>query len=62
MPLLKLEKDDPEKELHFSIYCSLKVPPAKRLQEWLEWNLIMLDFMDRQSHATHKSPQIVKRP
>lgn len=62
MHLLKLEKDDPERELEFEVKCGLEIPPDERLQHWLEWNLTMLDFIKKQQNESRKTPQIVKRP
>ncbi|MBF0104420.1 MAG: hypothetical protein HQM16_03730 [Deltaproteobacteria bacterium] len=48
MPLLKLEKDDPQKELEFEVRCALQIPASERLDRWLEWNLSMLAFIKQQ--------------
>ncbi len=46
MPLLKLEKDDPKKELEFEVKCALEQDPSVRLDRWLEWNIDMLKFAE----------------
>lgn len=62
MPLLKLKKDDPQKEMEFEVQCSLQMLPEERLRYWLEWNLTMLKFMKQQEYESKKNPQIIKRP
>ena len=61
--ILKLEKDDPQKELEFDVQCALEVSPAERLEHWLEWNLSMLKFVFemRKRHGDEKTPALVKR-
>jgi hypothetical protein len=44
MPILKLDKDDPQKELEFEVRCALEEPAEQRLQRWFGWNLKMLQF------------------
>ena len=46
MPLLKLDKDDPQKELEFEVKCALEQDPSVRLDRWLEWNIDMLKFAE----------------
>lgn len=62
MPLLKLDHDDPVEELKFEASVHLAIPPADRLQQWLEWNLTMLEFVAQQKHEPQQTATIVKRP
>ena len=68
MPLLKLEKDDPQKELEFDIKCALEVNPEMRLEKWWEWNIQMLNFIAQQhpeallrDYGHQNSSQVIKR-
>ena len=64
MRLLKLEKDDPQKELEFDIQCALEISPSERLEHWLEWNLSLLQFMSevKERHGHEKTSSLTKRP
>lgn len=64
MPLLKLDKDDPQKELEFEVACELKLTPEERLEGWYEWMLEMMDFVEQQSvlhRGQEETPPITKR-
>lgn len=61
MPLLKLDKDDPEKELEFEVKCSLEYTPEERLERWIDWNISMLKFAEQQSHEDRNPDKIIKR-
>lgn len=64
MPLLALEKDDPQKELEFDVKCVLEVAPSDRLDQWLEWNISMLRFIEQQRRILYgheKTSQIPER-
>lgn len=60
MPMLKLDKDDPQKELEFEVECALMHSPEERLKRWLEWNLDMFHWME-ELHGRQNDPKIVKR-
>lgn len=62
--LLKLDNDDPQAELEFSVNAALSVHPNERLSQWLDWNLSMLEFIKQQELKNELSPSdwIVKRP
>lgn len=51
MPVLKLEKDDPKKELEFDVKSALMQPAEERLKMWYEWNLEMLNFAKERREA-----------
>jgi len=60
MPILKLDKHDPQKELEFEVRCALMKTPEERLQEWFNWNMEMLEWIEER-HG-HKEPStLVKR-
>ena len=61
MPLLKLEKDDPQKELEFEVACELRYTPEERLEGWYQWMLEMSEFVEQQSrlyHGQEKTPPL----
>ena len=60
MALLKLAKDDPQKELEFEVKCALTENPEERLRRWLAWNIDMLTWFYK-LHGHQTTPQIVKR-
>ncbi|MBI2082735.1 MAG: hypothetical protein HYT76_04115 [Deltaproteobacteria bacterium] len=65
MPILKLEKDDPQKELEFEVKCALEQTPEQRLERWYEWNINLLKFAQERRKALfgpEETPKIVKRP
>lgn len=60
MSILKLDKDDPQKELEFEVKCALMETPEKRLENWFDWNIEMLEWIEeRRGHK--ESTQVVKR-
>ncbi len=60
MPILKLDKHDPQKELEFEVRCALMHTPEERLEHWLEWNIKMLKWIE-EMHGHQETPKIVKR-
>ncbi len=59
MPMLKLEKDDPQKELEFEVACSLKYTPAQRIHKLLVLSKQVLKLANK--YENKKSTQIIKR-
>ena len=60
MPILKLDHDDPQKELEFEVQCELEKDPNERLDHWLEWNIGMMKWVES-LHGHQDTPQITKR-
>lgn len=60
MHILKLDNNDPKKELEFEVTCALQKVPEERLKHWLEWNIKMLKWAEK-LHGHKESPPIVKR-
>lgn len=60
MPVLKLEKDDPQKELEFEVRCALKVKPEDRIHKLLLLSKRMLRLAHR--YEDRRPYQIIKRP
>lgn len=58
--MLKLDKDDPQKELEFEVECALEEDPCERLDSWLDWNIKMLKRME-ELHGHKDTPQVIKR-
>ena len=61
MPVLKLKKDDPKRELEFEVSYQLSISAQKRLSMWLKWNLEMLKFAKRRQNERRKINKIIKR-
>lgn len=61
MPILKLDKDDPKRELEFEVEYQLSIPPEERLIKWLRWNIEMLQFIRQRKNESRKSHKIIKR-
>lgn len=61
MPMLKLDKHDPQKELEFDVACEINVDPNERLKHWWEWNQTMLEFLEKQKGESQYNPHIIKR-
>lgn len=59
MPILKLDKDDPKKELEFDIKCSLQYTIPQRIHQMLELSQRMLRLAKQ--YEDRRSPQIIKR-
>ena len=57
--ILKLDKDDPQKELEFEVMCALEKDPNERLDYWLKWNIKMLKWVE-EMHGHQDSPKVVK--
>ena len=60
MPLLKLDKDDPQKELEFEVRCALMYTQAQRIHGLLELSQRMLRLA--KMYETRRPYQILKRP
>lgn len=58
--ILKLARHDEKKELEFEVSAGMDVSPDDRLSEWLEWNLAMLEFLNRQTHEPRKNSQRIQ--
>lgn len=61
MPILKLSKDDPKKELEFEVKYQLSISPKTRLLKWLTWNIEMLKFIQSVQNENRKSNKVIKR-
>jgi len=59
MPILKLKKDDPQRELEFEVLCSLKYSIAQRLHKLLILSERMLKMANK--YEDRKTPKIIKR-
>ncbi|OGQ22484.1 MAG: hypothetical protein A3I05_09765 [Deltaproteobacteria bacterium RIFCSPLOWO2_02_FULL_44_10] len=59
MAMLKLEKDDPKKELEFDVKCSLTFTQAQRIRKLLELSQRMLKLAKK--YEDRKPYQILKR-
>ena len=60
MPMLKLDKDDPQKELEFEVKCALQLTLKDRIQKMLMLSQRMLKVAKR--YADQRTYQIIKRP
>ena len=60
MPILKLDKDDPQKELEFEVRCSLQRTIGDRIHALLELSQRMLRLAKK--YETRRPYQIIKRP
>lgn len=58
--LLKLDHDDPQKELEFEVSCALERDPSERLDYWLEWNIRMFKWVE-EIHGHKDTPYLIKR-
>ena len=59
--MLKLDHDDPQKELEFEVECALEEDPSERLDSWWQWNLQMNKWVNER-HGHQEPIEIVKRP
>lgn len=59
MPMLKLSKDDPKKELEFEVSCALAYTVSERLHKLLALSKQMLKLAKK--YENRKPPQIIKR-
>ncbi|MDO8527843.1 MAG: hypothetical protein Q7T03_09175 [Deltaproteobacteria bacterium] len=59
MPILKLDKDDPQKELEFEVKCGLAIRPEDRIHKLLEHTKAMLRLAKR--YEDRRPSQIIKR-
>lgn len=60
MPILKLDHDDPQKELEFEVKCELEMSPEYRLERWYQWNVGFLKWVE-ELHGHEESPPLTKR-
>lgn len=60
MPILKLDKDDPQKELEFEVRCALQITQADRIRQLLALSQTMLKLAKQ--YADKRPYQITKRP
>lgn len=60
MAILKLDKDDPQKELEFEVECGLQIRPVDRIKKLLEHSQLMLRLAKR--YAPKRAYQVIKRP
>lgn len=60
MPMLKLDKHDPQKELEFEVRCALMMTLADRIHKMLLHSQAMLKLAKQ--YATRRPYQIIKRP
>ncbi len=59
MPMLKLDKHDPQKELEFDVACSLSYTVAQRVHRLLELSQRILKLAKK--YEIRRSPQVLKR-
>lgn len=59
MPILKLKKHDPKKELEFEIECSLKYSVSQRMHRILSLSEEILKLAKK--YENRKTTQIIKR-
>ena len=59
MPLLKLDKDDPQKELEFEVRCALQLTQAVRIHRLLMHSQRMLRLAKK--YEDRRPYQIIKR-
>jgi len=60
MPILKLDKDDPKKELEFDVKCGLEVKQGDRIRKLLMFSESLLKLAKK--YAAQRPYQIIKRP
>ena len=60
MPLLKLAKHDPQKELEFNVRCALALPQDINIHKMLQLAETLLRLAKK--YASQKPYQIIKRP
>lgn len=60
MPMLKLDKDDPQKELEFEVRCALQIRQVDRIRQLLALSQTMLKLAKQ--YADKRPYQIIKRP
>ena len=59
MPMLKLDKDDPLKELEFDVKCALQIRQVDRIRRLLALSQTMLKIAKQ--YADKRPYQIIKR-
>ena len=59
MPMLKLDKDDPQKELEFDVKCSLKYSIPTRIHRMLELSQALLKLAKKYENS--ETTQVIKR-
>lgn len=60
MPMLKLAKHDPKKELEFEVSCALAYSPDQRIHKLIILTKEMLKLAGK--YEDRKTSQIIKRP
>ncbi len=60
MPILKLDKDDPQKELEFEVKCALQLSLKDRIKKMLMLSARMLKVAKK--YGNQRPYQIIKRP
>ena len=60
MAMLKLAKDDPQKELEFEVKCALLISPEDRIHKLLILSQSILRLAKK--YADRRTYQIIKRP
>lgn len=59
MPILKLKKDDPKRELEFEVECDLSYSISERLHKLLILSKRFLKLAGR--YEDRRPPQVIKR-
>lgn len=59
MPILKLKKDDPQKELEFEVKCALELTPEERIHKLLVHSEAMLKLA--KLYEDRRAYQVIKR-
>lgn len=57
--VLKLDKDDPEREMDFQVRCQMRLTTAQRFKQMFERSKLIAEMMIAHGHT--KSSLIVKR-
>ena len=60
MPILKLDHDDPQKELEFDVQCELEVRQEDRITKMLELSKRILKLAKQ--YENRRPYQVIKRP
>lgn len=60
MPILKLDKDDPQKELEFEVKCALQLSLEDRIHKLLLLSERIMRLAKQ--YETRRPYQIIKRP
>lgn len=57
--ILKLDKDDPVKELDFTVRCQMRLTTAQRFRQMLSRSTLIAEMMVAHGHT--KGPLVIKR-